>query len=384
MQVPLSALLPEEVSLPYQIVRSDDIRTSALRHSTLMGSDGRTAWHPNPFHPLANLFVGRHLEPLFIRTELPRGGPKPLLFAHHEQEFLCVLRGRIEFLMDTPDGRVELTLERGDTLAFWSCLPHLAQALDGEPAETLNVYASSPGFPESGPFWLRTPAESLVESGLDRAQSVGRRIQRLRVSAGLTISALAAALDVKSRRLELAEAGRRTLPISALLTLCRLFSHPLREIVGESARPPYFSVLRSADIPRQAPLRRRDARGARVASDTTVFRPLAVGFPDRRMLPVFIEIRGGSNEHAQMHEHHGEEFIYMYEGSLNLTIQVGGREATALLRSGDTCYLDSSVPHAITTSHGHNPHSDTVAQALAVFWSPLGENYLFETDSSAT
>ena len=187
-----------------------------------------------------------------------------------------------------------------------------------------NVYASSPGFPESGPFWLRTPAESLVESGLDRAQSVGRRIQRLRVSAGLTISALAAALDVKSRRLELAEAGRRTLPISALLTLCRLFSHPLREIVGESARPPYFSVLRSADIPRQAPLRRRDARGAHVASDTTVFHPLAVGFPDRRMLPVFIEIRGGSNEHAQMHEHHGEEFIYVYEGSLNLTIQVRG------------------------------------------------------------
>ncbi|HVB38701.1 MAG TPA: cupin domain-containing protein, partial [Vicinamibacterales bacterium] len=380
--VPLSALLPEEISLPYQIVRSDGPRAGALRRTSLVGSDGRTAWHPNPFYPLADLFVGRHLEPLFIRTEPPRHAAAPMLFAHHEQEFLSVLHGQIEFLIDTPAKRVRLELRQGDSIAFWSCLPHLAQSLDGKPAETLNVYVSSPGFPESGPFWLRPPSGSVLERGMDRAQLVGRRIRRLRGSAGLTTAELAGKLGVKPRRLQLAEEGTRTLPIEALLQLSRFFAHPLRELIGESARPPYYSVVRSEDIRKLPALTRRGLHAPPVTPDAPIFRPLAGGFPDRRMLPVMVEVQGTDAGPAPMHEHHGEEFLYVFEGRLELTIRVGGNEVTEVLRSGDSCYLDSSVPHSLH-SHGHNPHSDTAVQALSVFWSPLGEDYLFVTDPAS-
>lgn len=372
---PLSALLPDEHSLPYQIVRADTPRDSGFRRIPLADADGRAAWHPNPVFPLADLFVGRHLEPLIIRTE-PARDRSLRLFAHHEQEFLCVLRGRIELVLDTPVGREQVELRQGDSLFFWSCLPHVARALDGAAAETLNVSLSSPSFQDSGPFWLRPASESIVDPHLSRAASVGRRIQRLRTSAGLSVAELAGRLNIRPRRLQLAESGVRTLPIDVLLRLSRLFSHPLRGIVGESARPPYFTVLRSEDIAKQSPLARRTPIGGTPAA--TRFRSLAPDFPARGMFPVLVQVpsEAAGTGSSILHEHHGEEFIYVFEGRLEVRIRVGERQVTEILRSGDCCYLDSSVPHSIH-SHADNPHRDTAVQALDVFWSPLGEDYLF-------
>jgi len=54
----------------------------------------------------------------------------------------------------------------------------------------------------------------------------------------------------------------------------------------------------------------------------------------------------------------------------------GEQEVTEILRPGDTCYLDSTVPHLVR-GRSRNPYSDTSAEVLDVFWSPLGEQYLF-------
>jgi quercetin dioxygenase-like cupin family protein len=77
-----------------------------------------------------------------------------------------------------------------------------------------------------------------------------------------------------------------------------------------------------------------------------------------------------------MHEHHGHEFIYVLDGELELTTYIEQELVTVDLRGGDACYIDSSVPHLVR-ARTRNPFSETSAQVLDVFWSPLGEKYLF-------
>lgn len=373
----LTAILQESV-LPYQIVRADAPQGGNFRHIVGAGTDGRIRCHPNRVYLLADRFIGRHFEPLRIRTEPQHERTASILFSHHEQEFLCVLQGRIEFLLDTPAERVRIELSKGDTIFFWSCLPHLARALDGTPAETLNIWICSPIFPESGPFWLRPPSDSIIEPKLSRAESVGRRMRRLRIATGLSQGELAEQLGIQLNRLKAAEAGTRTLPVAVLMQLSRILSCPLRTITGETARPPYFYVLRSEEMRQQPALRRRRVpRGDNETDLGALFRPLAAGFPERGVFPVLVEITDRAPEEVPIHTHHGEEFIYVFEGRLELSIAVAGKTVTELLRSGDCCYLDSSVPHSVR-SYGDNPHSRLTLQALDVFWSPLGEDYLFQ------
>jgi oxalate decarboxylase/phosphoglucose isomerase-like protein (cupin superfamily) len=64
------------------------------------------------------------------------------------------------------------------------------------------------------------------------------------------------------------------------------------------------------------------------------------------------------------------------DGELELTTYIEQELVTVELRPGDSCYIDSSVPHLVR-AQTRNPFSETSAQVLDVFWSPLGEKYLF-------
>jgi transcriptional regulator with XRE-family HTH domain len=180
MGVPIEELLPRDVSAPYQIVRHQDLRDDELRRVPLAGASGQAGWHPNRFRPLADLFVGRHLEPAMARVlpEPDEGEPSPTLCAHHEQEFLFVVRGRIEFLIKTPDGLRRFELEPGDSIYFWSSLPHRSRALDATAAQTLHVFAAEPGFSDQGNLWLLSPYVDVMRStgdeDTDQLQIVGR------------------------------------------------------------------------------------------------------------------------------------------------------------------------------------------------------------------
>ena len=67
-----------------------------------------------------------------------------------------------------------------------------------------------------------------------------------------------------------------------------------------------------------------------------------------------------------------EKIYYVLAGEL--TVIVGGKET--VVRTGDSCYIDSSVPHFIR-GLTRSPYSQTSAEVLDVFWCPLGETYLF-------
>ena len=68
--------------------------------------------------------------------------------------------------------------------------------------------------------------------------------------------------------------------------------------------------------------------------------------------------------------------MYVLEGQLELTTYAEEQRVTEMLRPGDSCYIDSSVPHFIR-GLTRSPYSQTSAEVLDVFWCPLGETYLF-------
>ena len=94
------------------------------------------------------------------------------------------------------------------------------------------------------------------------------------------------------------------------------------------------------------------------------------------MYPYLIRVRNVDNEMLARHEHHGEEFMYVLEGQLEVTTYAEDRQVKEMLRPGDSCYIDASVPHFVR-GVTRSPYSQISAEVLDVFWCPLGETYLF-------
>ena len=366
----LEAFLPADVTIPYVVSRDNEIRATApgdVSVESALLAEGEQSW------PLAERFVGRHLEPLL--TRLAPGADR--FCYHHEHEFTFVLQGAIEFTIKTPAGVQREELGRGDCIHFRSSLPHRVRALGVEPAECIQVISSGAAPLSAGQDWRLTGFFPEGDSEDGRAQVIGRELGALRESRGWTTEQVARMVGLKDRHLEQIEAGTRRLPLDVMIRLARAFGKPLREFVRNtrSAGPHYF-VQRSTDMPQLAARQRRMPTDRENAPTPNVFYPLASGFATRHMYPYLIRVRNVDTEMLARHEHHGEEFMYVLEGQLEVTTYAEERQVTEILRPGDSCYIDASVPHFVR-GVTRSPYSQISAEVLDVFWCPLGETYLF-------
>ncbi len=85
---------------------------------------------------------------------------------------------------------------------------------------------------------------------------------------------------------------------------------------------------------------------------------LAKGKSDRNMEPFLITVSPEEDEAPSAHQ--GEEFMYVLEGELKVLY---GKE-THILKTGDSIYYNSIVPHLVATTGGD-------ARILAVIYYPL-------------
>ena len=109
-----------------------------------------------------------------------------------------------------------------------------------------------------------------------------------------------------------------------------------------------------------------DRRATKVSPDERVkvkrrdglkYESLAPYYIGKHMEPFAIEVY--SNENPKISKHSGEEFCYVLEGKLKIT--VGDEEF--VLSPEDSLYFDSSFPHSITSLGG-------VSKAIAVIYNP--------------
>lgn len=378
LALPPRTLLPPDVRLPYQIARASEVRSGPPRQVRLKSPHKGGVVHHHEFWPVADRFIGRHLETVLGRIHQVAGNNR-YFCCHHEEEFLFVLKGSLEFLCRTPDGLVREELRRGDCITFRSDMPHCLTSLEPEPAETIHVLASESAPVETGFDRLSWDQSAFLapDGSTDASQQFSEKLKALREAHGWTVAQVASVAGLSERQLQRIESGERAVPFRTILPLARAFGKPLGELIGQTAdRGPYHFVQRSdaiASIPSRA---RRTPVELPSAPRSKTCQPLASGFPARHMYPYLVRLLQVDVETLTMHEHHGHEFIYVLGGELELTTYAQDKQVTEVLRPGDSCYLDSSVPHLVR-GENRNPYSQTTAEVIDVFWSPLGENYLF-------
>ena len=109
------------------------------------------------------------------------------------------------------------------------------------------------------------------------------------------------------------------MPVEVVMTLARAFGKPLREFIGlAGVRAPYYVIQRSKDIPSIPARRRRTPVERPNAAPSKTCQPLVSGFPAKEMYPYFLRLLNVDLETLTHHEHHGQEFIYVLEGELEL------------------------------------------------------------------
>ncbi len=207
LDVPWDSFLPADDGVPYQISREADKRSAGRRRRPASRTNGsEPSLGPNVFEPLADHFVGRHLEP--VLGEIARIPDDQVQFSYqHEQAFMFVLKGSVELLMKTGDGVERHEIQRGDCAYYRSDVPHCLRSADAEAAETIHVLGSALAPYEGVTGW---PAPvSASDSNDVLTNGFGRKIVSLREARGWTVPQVAHRAGMTERRLAQVEIGRR-------------------------------------------------------------------------------------------------------------------------------------------------------------------------------
>jgi transcriptional regulator with XRE-family HTH domain len=265
---------------------------------------------------------------------------------------------------------------------FRSYLPHCHRSASKEAARTLNLMYSLRGAIDSDDGELGPTGHQFYRRGVhhDLVKEAAEKIAILRRARGLTLADLARSVGIPMRHLRQIEQGDKPVSLEVLLRLARKFRRPIEYFLAGTIedRPSHF-VQRRNQI-KDAPARMRRPRGDSGSSRRYEFRPLASGFPDRGMHPYYVQVTVSQGA-AVPAEHHGQEFIYVLDGEVEFVTLVGGHDHSEVLGAGDAIFLESSVPHCLR-GRSHNPYADICAEIINVFWSPLGEEYLFESQDA--
>lgn len=378
LDISLDVLLPRSRSGHYCIARRTDVdgRQPFPMKLVNRATGALTSYH-NKLRALADPFVGKYIEPFEIDIH-PAPEEHLQFISHHHEEFVFVLRGEIECLLKTPDGLLRETLGPGDCVYFWSYLPHCIRSTSAEPARSLHLLCSldEPADSEwanddSGPIYL------MDASHMRPSDQIGGRIAALRRARGMSTTEFARYIGASPRQLTGIERGQKPVSVEFLLDLCRKCRKPKEYfLAGAFMDRPFYEVLRAREIGR--PLRsnrpqRPDSSEACVSSATFV--PLVSRFKRPAMSPYFLRLEADGRPSGPMVRHPGQEFIYVLKGDIRLATVQDDTPCAETLSPGDSCFLDSLVPHRIEASEV-TPYGRSSTEAIAVFWHPGSEKLL--------
>lgn len=175
----------------------------------------------------------------------------------------------------------------------------------------------------------------------ERFPELGNRIRTLRRGKGLTLRDLSQQCNLSVSFLSQIERGLSSFSIPSLRAICQALNVSLPDLLVLSDGP---GMAFLAD-PRPPEITKGDNQSHINLSDTSVkYRFLSGGFPGRQFEVLIGEMSPGYHNPSMLHE--GEEFGYVLEGGVRLTI---GEELYAL-GPGDSYHLVVSSPHGCETS----------------------------------
>jgi transcriptional regulator with XRE-family HTH domain len=375
--VAADAFFPRTRSYHFEVSRLGNLPARAPAPRVVNPSTGAERPYRHALRPLADAFVGKHIDPYHIEI-LPVPDDEVMLISHHHEEFFCVLGGEVECVLETPDGVVRERFGAGDCMYFRSSLPHCLRSVrPAEPARALHVVSSALGASESAPG--SRDSRVLYTKGAQHplAAQAAAKIRELRHARDMSMAEFACEVELSVRQLAALEEGRKAVAIDQLVRICSRFGNPLEYFVAGSLHDkPYYFIQRARDIP-ALPTRTRRAATDASGLAGEVFKSLADGFGAREMYPYHVTLPDPGATPVHLHEHHGQEFLYVLKGQVTLLTVVDGERYLETLSPGDSCFIDSTAPHRFVSANLNPYDGNSTADVIDVLWCPLGESYLF-------
>jgi len=179
----------------------------------------------------------------------------------------------------------------------------------------------------------------------DRAAppTLGTVMKSIRARNGWTLKEMSAKSGIPVSTLSKVEHDRLTLSYDKLQQLSQRLSIRMSDLFAEEEgdSAPRVTGRRSVGTIDQA---------VRVTTDNYDYHYLCTDLRQKRMIPIITRIRAHSaREFGELVRHHGEEFIYVLEGEIEIHTEFYD---PVTLKTGQGIYLDSSMGHAYVAADG--------------------------------
>lgn len=165
--------------------------------------------------------------------------------------------------------------------------------------------------------------------------NIGTKIKLLRKDRQFTLQDLSQRTGLSKPLLSQVENGLVIPPLPTLLKISKALRVPMTQFISEEEGR--ITLVRNKDI-KSAPKRKVEGRDPK----THEYFSLVEGKAHKKMEPLFVEFSSAARGKATTLSHHGDEFIHVLEGELEVIYN----EATIVLQAGDNMYLDGRIPHA--------------------------------------
>ena len=160
---------------------------------------------------------------------------------------------------------------------------------------------------------------------------VAERLRGLREACDTSPEELSATLGISKETYLGYEDGSVDIPISILYKVVSVFGVDLTELLtGNTPKLDTYCVVRAG-------------RGISVDRYPGYeYKSVAFNFLHRKMEPLIVHLEYGADDPGKkLVTHSGQEFNYVIEGVLRLTLG----EKEIVLRKGDCCYFNPMIPH---------------------------------------
>lgn len=167
------------------------------------------------------------------------------------------------------------------------------------------------------------------------ALNIGAKIRLLRKDRQFTLQDLSEKTGLSKPLLSQVENSLVIPPLPTLLRISKALRVPMSHFITEEEER--VILVRKKDV-RTAPKRMVEGRDP----DLYAYSSLVEGRTYKKMEPLHVEFSPVAKDKVTTMTHHGEEFIHVLEGELEVIYD----DTTVVLKEGDNLYLDGRIPHA--------------------------------------
>jgi transcriptional regulator with XRE-family HTH domain len=166
----------------------------------------------------------------------------------------------------------------------------------------------------------------------DQIKLIAERIRELREISGISAETLATELGVAKSLFLQYESGTIDIPVSFLFKIAHKLGMELSALIGgDEPKLHVYSVVRKG-------------KGLKVKRRKQYdYESLAYNFIQKRAEPFLVTVEPSSENSLEFNSHPGQEFNYVIEGSMKITID----SHEIILNEGDSIYFDSGYHHAM-------------------------------------